>query len=52
MKDPFENWGYGDWANLKLFDDQGVIVTPYPDLNEPKMVSTVTPIEAEKEESR
>jgi len=34
MKDPFENWTYGDWANLKLFDEEGQILTPYPDLNE------------------
>ena len=31
MSDPFENWSYGDWANLKLFAPDAV--TPYPDLN-------------------
>ena len=50
MKDPFENWGYGDWANLKLFDDEGLILTPYPDLNETEVVSTVDEDEEEKSE--
>ena len=50
MKDPFENWGYGDWANLKLFDDEGLILTPYPDLNEAEAVSPIDEDEEEKSE--
>ena len=42
--DPFENWTYGDWANLKLFAPD--VMTPFPDLNEPETV----PDEDEKKE--
>lgn len=42
--DPFENWTYGDWANLKLFAPD--VITPFPDLNEPETV----PDEDEKKE--
>ena len=50
MSDPFANWTYGDWANLKLFDDRGDIPTPYPDLNETEVVFTVSPIDEDEEE--
>lgn len=52
MKDPFENWGYGDWANLKLFDEDGRIVTPYPDLNEPELSFTPPPVDDKKEDNK
>ena len=50
MKDPFENWDYGDWANLKLFDDKGLIITPYPDLNEPEITITISPVDEDEDE--
>lgn len=49
MRDPFENWNYGDWANLKLFDKDGTIMTPYPDLNEPEQPIAPSPIDNQKE---
>ena len=52
MKDPFENWGYGDWANLKLFDDKGIILTPYPDLNEPKRPPVASPTDKDKDKDK
>lgn len=52
MKDPFESWGYGDWANLKLFDEKGQIITPYPDLNKPEHAFTPSPVDDEEEEDK
>ena len=52
MSNPFGNWTYGDWANLKLFDDKGLIATPYPDLNEPEITITISPVEEDEKEEK